>query len=62
MRHVSAFQSLRPGMFLEGGEQTTIKKTYTKILDKVIEDTEALGVFTVLDVDQGANFGSLHKR
>jgi hypothetical protein len=49
-------------MFLEGGEQTTIKKTYTKILDKVIEDTEALGVFTVLDVDQGANFGSLHKR
>ena len=35
--------------------------THFKILDKIIKNTEAFGVLTVLDIDKGANFGSLIK-
>jgi hypothetical protein len=35
------------------------KKTYSEILDKVVEDTETFGVFAVLNVDKRANLRRL---
>jgi hypothetical protein len=33
--------------------------TYSKILDEIVEDTETLGVFAVLDVDERPNLRCL---